>query len=106
MPAVAGRFFLYYLGFPQYIELFGISISVFVLMMCICMAMAVFIICCGGTLSIVITDAVQGMICLPLIVIFSFFLLWMKGFLLHVQAEVRAHIRTEWPMVWELNWLV
>lgn len=76
MPAVAGRFFLYYLGFPQYIELFGISISVFVLMMCICMAMAVFIICCGGTLSIVITDAVQGMICLPLIVIFSFFLLW------------------------------
>lgn len=76
MPAVAGRFFLYYLGMPQYIEICGVPISVFVLTMCICMAMAVFIICCGGTLSIVLTDAVQGMICLPLIVLFSAFLLW------------------------------
>ena len=76
MPAVAGRFFLYFLGFPAYINVFGMEISVFVLTMCVCMAMSIFIICCGGTLSIVITDAVQGMICLPLIVFFSFFLLY------------------------------
>lgn len=76
MPAIAGRFFLYYLGFPQYITVMGYEVSVFVLLMTVCVAMAVFIICCGGTLSIVITDAIQGMICLPLIVFFSAYLLW------------------------------
>ncbi|MDR0931620.1 MAG: hypothetical protein LBM70_01190 [Victivallales bacterium] len=76
MPAVAGRFFLYYLGFPQYITLFGVQVSVFVLLMVICISMAIFIICCGGTLAIVITDAIQGMICLPLICLFSIYFLY------------------------------
>ncbi len=75
MPAVAGRFFLYLLGFPQYISICGVQCSVFLLTMSVCMFMALFIICCGGTLTITITDAIQGMIVLPLIVLFTIYLL-------------------------------
>ena len=42
----------------------------------ICLTVAIGIICMGGTMALVITDAVQGMICFPLIVTFVVFMLW------------------------------
>lgn len=84
MPAIAGRFFLYFLGFPKYITFLGMEIDVFFLLMAICISMAIFIICCGGILSIVITDAIQGMFCLPLIVFFSVFLITKFNFFTEV----------------------
>ena len=75
MPAIAARFFMYYLGFPEYILICGYNVSVFVLTMIICLTLAIFIICCGGILSIVITDTIQGMLCMPIMVLICGYLL-------------------------------
>ena len=75
MPAVATRFFIYFLDLPTHLNIFGVQISTFFLIMVICLTLAISIICMGGTLAMVITDAIQGMFCFPLIVVFIFFIL-------------------------------
>ena len=76
MPAIAGRFFIYYLGLPQYIKLWGFEVPVFNLIIIFCLAMAIGIICMGGTLALVITDSIQGMMCYPIMALFAGFLLY------------------------------
>ena len=75
MPAVAARFFIYFLGLPESFTLFGVPFSTFVVLMAVCMATAIFLICCGGTLTIVLTDTLQGLLCVPVMVILGAFLL-------------------------------
>ena len=76
MPAVAGRFFIYYFGFPQYFEVFGVELPTFNVVIVICLVMAIGIICMGGTLALVITDSIQGMFCYPIMAIFVGFVLY------------------------------
>ena len=76
MPAVAARFFIYFLDLPQYLNVFGLQISTFLLIMILCLTLAISIICMGGTLAMVITDAIQGLFCFPLIVVFIIFILY------------------------------
>ena len=76
MPAIAARFFIYFLDLPHTFYLFGLTIPTFMVMIIICLVVAVGIICMGGTLALVITDAIQGMFCFPLIVVFVFFILY------------------------------
>ena len=75
MPAIAARFFIYFLGLPHQIELFGWKISTFVLIVLICLSVALTLICLGGTLSLLVTDACQGMLLFPLMVVFVVFIL-------------------------------
>ena len=76
MPAVAGRFFIYYFGLPQYFTVFGIEIPTFNMLIILCLIMALGIICMGGTLALVITDSIQGMFCYPIMAIFVGFMLY------------------------------
>ena len=76
MPAVAGRFFIYYFGFPQYFEVFGVEVPTFNVLIIVCLVMAIGIICMGGTLALVITDSIQGMFCYPIMAIFVGFVLY------------------------------
>ena len=76
MPAIAARFFIYFLDLPLTIHIFGLAIPTFSLIILICLTLAISIICMGGTLAMVITDAIQGMFCFPLIVVFIFFILY------------------------------
>ena len=76
MPAVAGRFFIYYFGLPQYFTVFGIEIPTFNMLIILCLTMALGIICMGGTLALVITDSIQGMFCYPIMAIFVGFMLY------------------------------
>ncbi|MBN2643421.1 MAG: hypothetical protein JXR78_17350 [Victivallales bacterium] len=76
MPAIAARFFIYYLDIPHYLNIFGLQIPTFSLIILICLTIAISIICMGGTLAMVITDAIQGMLCFPLIVVFIIFILY------------------------------
>jgi Na+/proline symporter len=76
MPAIAARFFIYFLDLPLTFHVFGLEISTFLFIVVLCLTLAISIICMGGTLAMVITDAVQGMFCFPLIVIFIFFILY------------------------------
>ena len=76
MPAVAARFFIYFLDLPRTLNFCGLSISTFGVVMLICLTLAISLICYGGTLTLVITDAIQGMICYPLMAIFTFYVLY------------------------------
>jgi len=76
MPAIAARFFIYFLDLPTIIQFYGMEIPTFMLIMIICLTLAISIICMGGTLALVITDAVQGMLCFPLIIVFVIFILY------------------------------
>ena len=76
MPAIAARFFIYFLDLPHKVDLFGFSIPTFMLVIIICLILAISLICCGGTLSMLIADSVQGMVLFPLMVVFVVFILW------------------------------
>ena len=76
MPAIAGRFFIYYFGLPQYFKLFGIEFPTFNVLIILCLTIAIGIICMGGTLALVITDSIQGMFCYPIMAIFVGFVLY------------------------------
>ncbi|NMA41784.1 MAG: sodium:panthothenate symporter [Oligosphaeraceae bacterium] len=75
MPAIAARFFINFLNLPMHFYLFGIKCSTFMLVVLICLSLAIGIICMGGTMALIVTDAVQGMLCFPLIAIFIVFIL-------------------------------
>ena len=76
MPAIAGRFFIYFFGMPQHFTVCGIEIPTFNVIIVLCLIMAIGIICMGGTLALVITDSIQGMMCYPIMAIFAGFLLY------------------------------
>jgi len=76
MPAIAARFFIYFLDLPTKVYIFGMGISTFLIIVTICLTLAISIICMGGTLAMVLTDAIQGIFCFPLIVVFIFFILY------------------------------
>ncbi len=76
MPAIAGRFFIYFFGMPQHFTVFGVEIPTFNVIIILCLIMAIGIICMGGTLALVITDSIQGMFCYPIMALFAIFLLY------------------------------
>ncbi len=76
MPAVAARFFIYYLGLPHSVNIFGLEVSTMLLLMVFCLTVAISIICAGGTLSMVVTDALQGIFMFPIIAVFIIFILY------------------------------
>ena len=76
MPALAARFFIYYLGLPNSVNILGIEVSTMLLLIVFCLTVAISIICAGGTLSMVVTDALQGIFMFPIIAVFIFFILY------------------------------
>ncbi len=75
MPSIAARFFIRMLNLPDHLSLFGLSIPTFELLMILFLTLAITLICLGGTLALVITDTIQGMILYPLLVCFVIFIL-------------------------------
>ena len=76
MPALAARFFMYFLDLPQQFDLLGVSFSTFNTIMVVVLVAAISIICMGGSVAIIITDTIQGFICYPLMALFVVFILW------------------------------
>ena len=75
MPAIAARFFIRMLGLPDVFHVCGVPISTFVALMVLFLTLAITLICCGGTLALIVTDTLQGMILYPILVCFIVFLL-------------------------------
>ena len=76
MPAIAARFFINFLGLPQHMIICNIRIPTFMLIVLVLLVLAITLICMGGQLAIVITDTIQGLICLPLIAVFIVFIFY------------------------------
>ena len=76
MPALAARFFIYFLGLPEHFIACGIMFSTFHVLMVVILVLAISIICFGGSLGIIVTDTIQGFICYPLLALFVGFILY------------------------------
>lgn len=74
-PAVAVRFFIYFLGIPHRIPFFGMQIPTYGILVAILLILALAIIWPGGRISLLITDSLQGIISYPVFVIFTVFVL-------------------------------
>lgn len=62
-PAVAARFFIYFCGLPENINIFGMSVTTFPIMMIILLSIALFFAFTGGQIAIILTDFAQGSFC-------------------------------------------
>ena len=75
VPAISARFFIYLLDLPHKFELFGIQVSTFGLIIVCVLTLALFIIWRGGTVALIITDALQSLFSYPILAIFAVFIL-------------------------------
>ena len=76
MPAIAARFFIQMLDLPDVFHVFGVPFSTYVCLMILFLTLAISLICFGGTLALIITDTLQGMILYPVLACFVIFLFW------------------------------
>jgi len=60
MPAIGALFFIYFMGLPFHVNIFGWQCPTFCILVFVILIMAISIICMGGILALVITDAIQG----------------------------------------------
>ena len=75
MPAVAARFFIQMLNLPTTLNILGLHVPTFDVLMILFLTLAITLICLGGTMALVITDTIQGMILYPLLFAFVIFIL-------------------------------
>ncbi|MEN8255583.1 MAG: sodium:panthothenate symporter, partial [Verrucomicrobiota bacterium] len=75
MPAIAARFFIVFLDLPHTVHLFGLAIPTFMLIVTVALTVALLLICMGGTLALIVTDAIQGMMFFPIVAVFVVFIL-------------------------------
>jgi Na+/proline symporter len=73
-PAVAANFFIYFLGLPHKVMVFGINLPTFGLIVTFTLLLCMVIIWPGGRISLLITDAFQGLMCYPIFVIIAGFI--------------------------------
>ena len=75
-PAIAARVFIYLFDWPTKINIFGFTIDTFMLVMAITLSLALIIIFSGGMIALIITDCLQGIMCYPIFVIFTAYILY------------------------------
>jgi Na+/proline symporter len=74
-PAVAVRFFIYFIGIPHRIPFFGFDIPTYGIIVALLLCIALALIWPAGRISLLITDSLQGMMSYPIFVIFVVFIL-------------------------------
>ncbi|QYY37461.1 hypothetical protein [Ruficoccus sp. ZRK36] len=74
-PAIAANFFIYYLGLPHQVMIFGIPIPCYGIVVTLVLIMAIIIIWPGGRVSLLLTDCFQGLIAYPVFVIITGYLI-------------------------------
>ena len=75
LPAISARFFIYLLGIPHYIDIFGFRVQSLALVIAVVLILAGFILLAGGSLALLITDTIQGLMTYPIIFIFTMYIL-------------------------------
>jgi len=70
-PAIAANFFIYFLGLPHKLMIWGINVPTFALLVALSLAMCMVVIWPGGRISLLVTDSFQGLIAYPIFVIIA-----------------------------------
>lgn len=94
-PAVTARFFIYFLGLPQTVRLFGMECPTFILLVFCCLFLAMVVIWPGGRVSLLITDCFQGLISYPILVIFVIFILSEFSWSMHIGPIMAERVAGE-----------
>ncbi|MBP5542710.1 MAG: sodium:panthothenate symporter [Kiritimatiellae bacterium] len=68
-PAIAANFFIYFLGLPHKVHVFGVNLPCFAIFVGISLTLALIAIWPAGRISLLITDTVQGILSYPIFVI-------------------------------------
>ena len=74
-PAVAVRFFIYFLGLPRKLNIFGLELPTYTILVGVLLLFALAIIWPAGRVSLLVTDCLQGIISYPIFVILTVFVL-------------------------------
>ncbi|MBP5544215.1 MAG: sodium:panthothenate symporter [Kiritimatiellae bacterium] len=75
-PAIAARFFIYLLGLPHRFTVLGRTVETFPVLLAVLIAVALTMIFTGGRIALLVTDAVQALFSLPLLILLCGFVLW------------------------------
>ncbi len=62
IPAVGGRFFVYFCGLPEETHILGLTVPTFAIVMLVLMTMSLTMATTGGQISVMVTDCVEGLI--------------------------------------------
>ncbi len=68
-PAIAANFFIYYLGLPHHVMIWGINLPCYVIIVVLCLTLAMVFIWPAGRISLLITDCFQGLLSYPIFVV-------------------------------------
>jgi len=74
-PALAARFFIYFLGIPHTVNICGVELPSFVILVGVVIILCMIVLWNGGRLSLLVTDCLQGLMCYPIFVCFTVFFL-------------------------------
>lgn len=74
-PAIAANFFIYFLGLPHRVDIFGFNVPMFAIVAGTVITLSLIVMWPGGRLSLLITDCFQGLICYPIFVVIVFFVI-------------------------------
>jgi Na+/proline symporter len=75
-PAIAARFFIYFLGIPHHFMLWGTSIPTYPVLVGAVLLVALAVILPGGRIALCITDAIQGLFCYPIFILITAYILF------------------------------
>ena len=70
-PAIAANFFIYFLGLPHKIHVFGINLPCFAILVAISLTLALVAIWPAGRISLLVTDTFQGIVSYPIFVLIA-----------------------------------
>ena len=74
-PAVAANFFIYFLGLPHEIMVMGMALPTFGIVVALSLCLCMVIIWPGGRISLLISDAFQGLMSYPIFVIIACYIM-------------------------------
>lgn len=74
-PAIAANFFIYYMGLPHKIMIFGVNLPCYAIIVTMCLTLAMVIIWPAGRISLLVTDCFQGLMSYPIFVMIVGFIL-------------------------------
>lgn len=75
-PAVTAHFFVYFLGIPHTITVGAWTVPTFAIVVAFALSMAIVVMWCGGRLSLMVTDCIQGLLSYPIFVVIVVYVLW------------------------------
>lgn len=77
MPAIGARFFVYFLGLPHNLTIFSLSVPTYIPLMALFLGIALTLALCGGVLTVMVIDCLDGIMAMILYLAIIASLLWM-----------------------------